>query len=232
MKKVGIVASGVLFCCSLFIWLYIYPGRKDSDVPSVSEPLPSSRTETTKRSSVSIPKTSNPLNLDPPDDKTEDTEETDRTPPLIEKETPMREKTSTDKFDLEDFQSDEERKLEEEFEKILEEIEATLPTREELEARAHVLISEARKAAPIADQYVRQIHELIDQKPPPQDLADQVVALEKASAPYMQALAEAQALLFDPMIVDMFGDWIEEEIEEIFVPLDWWGVNETTPTEE
>ena len=230
MKKIGIVAGGALFCCVLFIGLYIYSGRKDSDVASISEPLPPSRTETARRNSVSIPRTSNPPNLDQPDEKTEDT---DRTPPLIEQETPLQEKTSPDKFDSEDFQSDEERQLEEEFEKILQEIEATLPTREELEARAHFLISEARKAAPIADQFVRHIQKLVDQKPPPPDLADKVVELEEASRPYQQALAEAQALLFDEMIVDMFGDWIEEEIEEIFAPLDWWEVSEVSyePTE-
>lgn len=232
MKKVGVVAGGVLFCCSLIIGLYIYSGRMDSDVSSVSEPLPPSRTETARRNSVSISRTSNLLNLDQPDEKTEDTEETDRTPPLIEQETPLQEKASPDKFDSEDIQSDEERKLDEEFERILERIVAEQPTQEEIATQARTLIVEAREAAPIADRYTRQIHELVNQKPVPPDLWEQLSTLREESRPYIQTLANAHWFLNDENTVYALGEWVKEEAEEIFASLDWWSVGPTIPIEE
>ena len=235
MKKVGIVVAGALLCCSLFVGLYFYSGRKDSHVTSISEPLPPSRTETPRRSSVSIPRTSNPLNPNQLDEKTEDTEgaeESDRTPLLIKQETGLQEKTSPDKFNSEDFQSDEERELDEEFERILERIVAEQPTQEEIATQARTLIVEAREAAPIVDQYTRRIHELVNQKPAPPDLWEQLTTLREESRPYIQTLANAHWFLNEENTVDALGEWVKQEAEEIFASLDWWSVGPTIPIEE
>lgn len=157
---------------------------------------------------------------------------TDRTPPRIEQETPLKEETSPDKFDSEDFQSDEERELDEEFERILERIVAEQPTQEEIATQARTLIVEAREAAPIADRYTRQIHEQVNQKPVPPDLWEQLSTLREESRPYIQTLANAHWFLNDENTVDALGEWVKEEVEEIFASLDWWSVGPTIPIEE
>ena len=157
---------------------------------------------------------------------------TDGTPPLIEQETPLQEKTSPDKFDSEDFQSDEERKLDEEFERILERIVAEQPTQEEIATQARTLIVEAREAAPIADRYTRQIHELVNQKPVPPDMWEQLRTLREKSRPYIQTLAEAHWFLNDENTENALGEWVKEEAEEIFGSLDWWSVGPTIPIDE
>lgn len=92
---------------------------------------------------------------------------------------------------------------------------------EGLTLRVKKALAEAKQLFPIIKDYLEQREQIASQKIPSAQIIKELEALDEEYEPHVSRFSEIYVLVNDTEVVELVGDWVQEEADAIFGPLDW-----------